>query len=54
MNTYISIEQQVVVEYRISQGYSCTMLKNGFYQLIKGRHQMVVNGLGYDTYVKGY
>ena len=54
MNIYIAIEQQVVVECRIKQGYSCEMLSNGFYRLIKGRHTMVINGLGYDTYVRGY
>lgn len=54
VNIYIAIEQQVVVECRVKQGYSCEMLSNGFYRLIKGRHTMVVNGLGYDTYVRGY
>lgn len=47
---YLTKEQQCVVEYRASIGYDCSMLANGNYLCFKGRHQMIINCLGYDTY----
>lgn len=49
---YISKEQQAVVEYRISIGYAAERLSNDYWLVYKGRHKMIINGLGYDTYVK--
>lgn len=47
---FISDEQKVVVSNRINQGYDYQLLSNGFYKLWKGKHIMIINGLGYDTY----
>jgi hypothetical protein len=47
---FISKEQQIVVLYRIKEGYESELLDNGYYRLTKGRHTMIINGLGYDTY----
>lgn len=47
---FISIEQEVVVLCRIKQGYESELLENGFYKLWRGRHTMIINGLGFDTY----
>lgn len=51
MFNYISEEQKIVVEYRIKSGYNAEQLSNGFIHLWKGKHQLIINGLGYDTYV---
>lgn len=48
--TFLSKEQQVVVEARIKQGYECEKMKNGFWLCFKGRHKMLINGCGWDTY----
>lgn len=48
--TYLTREQQVVVEARIKMGYESFSLPNGFITVYKGRHKMIINGLGYDTY----
>lgn len=50
MRKFISTEQQAVVEYRESMGYVCDEKPGGYYLCYKGRHTMVINGLGYDTY----
>lgn len=47
---FISIEQEAVVLYRIQQGYEVELLESGFYKMWKGRHIMIINGLGFDTY----
>jgi hypothetical protein len=47
---FISREQQVVVEYRQKIGYVCEKLGNGYWLCFKGKHKMIINGLGYDTY----
>ena len=50
-------EQRVVVKHRIKDGYELLGTKpsllNGLdsYCLVKGRHTMLVNTLGYDEYV---
>jgi hypothetical protein len=50
MRDFISNEQKAVVEYRQSIGYSIERMQNGFWLCYKGRHKMIINGLGYDTY----
>ncbi len=50
MTEFISNEQKVVVEYRQSIGYSTEKLPNGFWLCYKGRHKMIINGCGWDTY----
>lgn len=47
---FISQEQQVVVEARQKRGYDCEKMANGFWLCFKGRHTMVINGCGWDTY----
>ena len=47
---FISDEQKVVVESRMKQGYHCERIQQGFWLCYKGRHKMIINGLGYDTY----
>ncbi len=50
-------EQRIVVAHRIKEGYELLGAKpsllNGLdsYCLVKGRHTMLVNTLGYDEYV---
>lgn len=50
-------EQRVVVEHRIKDGYELLGTKpsllNGLdsYCLVKGKHVILVNSLGYDEYV---
>ena len=51
---FIANEQKAVVESRIKDGYSYITLSNGFYELIKGKHKMIINGMGYDTFVPLY
>lgn len=46
--------QKVVVESRVKQGYSADMLGNGDWLLIKNRHTMVINALGYDVHLPGF
>ncbi len=53
MGEFISKEQQIVVENRKAQGYECSLTKSGFWLCTKGRHTMLINGLGYDCYVRG-
>ena len=48
---FISNEQKAVVEFRIRDGYKFKLLSNGFIHLWKGSHQIIINGLGYDTYI---
>lgn len=48
--TYISNEQKIVVEARIKMGYECEKLNNGYWLCYKGRHKMIINGCGWDTY----
>jgi len=50
MDEYISEHQKCVVEYRKTKGYVCERLSNGYYLCYKGRHKMIINGLGYDSY----
>lgn len=47
---FISKEQQAVVEARQKMGYECAQLNNGFWLCFKGRHKMIINGCGWDTY----
>jgi hypothetical protein len=49
-NEYISPEQKVVVEARIKMGYEVEKLSNGYWLCYKGRHKMIINGCGWDTY----
>lgn len=46
--------QKVVVESRVKQGYAADRLENGNWLLIKNRHTMVINALGYDVHVSGF
>lgn len=53
-------EQQVVVEHRLSKGYeyvghfqNMSGISGADICLIKGRHRMHINSLGYDSYVNG-
>ena len=46
-------EQKVVVENRAKQGYSVHETDTGDFLLIKGKHTMCINCLGYDTHVNG-
>lgn len=50
MNEFISKEQKLVVEARASMGYVTERLNNGFWLCFKGRHKMIINGCGWDTY----
>lgn len=52
--TYLTKEQQAVVEYRLSIGYDYQLKQNGNYLLWKGRHIMEINCLGYDCYVPSW
>jgi len=47
---FISKEQEAVVKYRQSIGYETEPLSNGFWLCYKGKHKMIINGLGFDTY----
>lgn len=47
---FISKEQQAVVETRQKMGYECEKMVNGFWLCFKGRHKMIINGCGWDTY----
>ena len=50
-------EQKAVVDYRLMSGYELLGTKpsllNGLdaYCLVKGRHTMLINTLGYDEYI---
>ena len=57
---FVTKEQQVVVENRLARGYEFM----GYFQnycgikgpdicVVKGRHRMHINALGYDSYVPG-
>lgn len=52
MTEYISKEQQAVVEARQRMGYAVEKLSNGFWLCYKGRHKMIINGCGWDTYTE--
>lgn len=58
MLKFLTNEQKVVVESRIANGYEviedCVSVVNGLtaYKLVKGRHCVVINTLGYDEYIK--
>lgn len=47
---FMSDEQKAVVQYRESIGYICEPLKNGYWLCYKGKHKMIINGCGWDTY----
>ncbi len=56
---FLTNEQKVVVEYRISKGYELLgktkSTLNGLDAFVvnKGRHLMVINSLGYDEHCQG-
>ena len=60
MLKFLTEEQKVVVESRIANEYEvveeCVSLVNGLvaYKLVKGRHCVVINTLGYDEHVRKY
>ena len=47
---FVSFEQEIVVKARLKMGYSCERLDNGYWLCFKGRHKMIINGCGWDTY----
>lgn len=52
---YLTKEQKIVVEARIGDGYEIIGEKpNGNIMVVKGRHTMEINCLGYDCYVPLY
>lgn len=46
-------EQQIVVENRVKQGYSAEEVENGDWLVIKGKHTMLINCIGYDAHIPG-
>jgi hypothetical protein len=50
LDVFISNEQKIVVEARQKMGYETERLSNGYWRCFKGRHMMIINGCGYDTY----
>lgn len=57
--SYLTKEQEAVVEYRLNQGYelfgktSSTLNGLDAYVINKGKHLMVINSLGYDEHYQG-
>ena len=47
---YISKEQQAVVNARLNMGYTVERMDNGYWLCYKGKHKMIINGCGWDTY----
>ena len=43
-------EQKVVVENRVKQGYTAYKTEQGDFLLVKGKHTMCINCIGYDTH----
>jgi hypothetical protein len=52
--TYLTPEQQAVVESRIARGYQYDKKKNGNYVVWKGKHIMEINCLGYDCHIANW
>jgi hypothetical protein len=50
MPEYINETQRIVVEAYIKKGYETLRQKNGFWVCFKGRHKVIINGLGFDVY----
>ena len=49
---YLSEIQKIVVKERIRLGYKAILLKNGYWLVYKDSHHMVINKLGYDSFVR--
>lgn len=59
MNINLTVTQKCVVDYRVKNGYECLGMARSRLNdlmavvLVKGKHVMVVNSLGYDEYTGG-
>lgn len=59
MNINLTVTQKCVVDYRTKNGYECHGMAQSRLNdlmavvLVKGKHVMVVNSLGYDEYTGG-
>lgn len=59
MSINLTVAQKCVVDYRTKNGYECHGMARSRLNdlmavvLVKGKHVMVVNSLGYDEYTGG-